>query len=91
MIDQVGRRLRHTPGAARGAEPVPLAAEGDQLVMPAVAAAQPQEAVGQDAVFEEASNSSFTNCGRPALASACSKKVAAWCCTKQYNVVFSGR
>ncbi len=53
VVHQVGRRLRHAPGTARGAEPAPLAAEGDQLVVAAVTAAQAQEAVGQDAAFEE--------------------------------------
>ena len=53
VVHQVRRRLRHPPGPARGAEPAPLAAERQQLVMPAVAAAQAQEAVGQDAAFEE--------------------------------------
>ena len=40
---------------ARRAEPAPLAAERDQLVMAAVAAAQAQaqEAVGQDAAFKK--------------------------------------
>jgi hypothetical protein len=33
--------------------PAPLAAERQKLVVPAVAAAQPQEAVGQDAALEE--------------------------------------
>ena len=53
MVQQVRRGLRHPPGPARGAKATPLAAEGDQLVVAAVAAAQAQEAVGQDAAFEE--------------------------------------
>ena len=53
MVYQVRRRLRHAPGAARRAKAAPLATEGDELVVPAVAAAQPQEAVGQDAAFEK--------------------------------------
>ncbi len=53
VVHQVSRRLRHAPGSARRAEPPPLAAEGNQLVVPAVAAAQPQEAVGQDAALED--------------------------------------
>jgi hypothetical protein len=59
----------------------------------AVAAAQSQEAVSEDAAFEEASNSSFTNCGNsaPAMASASAMKVAACCCTKRFSVVCSGR
>ena len=52
MVDQVGRRLGHAPGSARRTKPTALAAEGDQLVVPAVTAAQAQEAVGQDAAFE---------------------------------------
>jgi len=32
---------------------MPPAAERDQLVMPAVVSAQPQEAVGDDAAFEK--------------------------------------
>ena len=41
----------------------------------------------------KASNSSLTNCGRsaPAADPACSKKVAACCCTRRYSVVCSGR
>jgi hypothetical protein len=46
---QVRCRLRHPPRAARGAQAAPLAAERQQLVVPALAAAQAQEAVGQDA------------------------------------------
>ena len=53
MVDQVGRRLGHAPGSARRTKPTALAAEGHQLVVPAVAAAQPQEAVGKDAAFEK--------------------------------------
>jgi len=53
VVDQVRRRLRHAPGPARGAKAAPLAREGDQLVVAAVAAAQSQEAVGQDAALQE--------------------------------------
>ena len=53
VVDQVRRGLRHAPRAARRAEPAALAAEGQQLVVAALAAAQPQEAVGQDAALEE--------------------------------------
>jgi hypothetical protein len=49
----VRRRLRHAPGPARGAKTAPLAREDDQLVLGAVAATQAQEAVRQDAAFEE--------------------------------------
>jgi hypothetical protein len=53
MVHQVRRRLRHPARAARRAEPAPLAAEGQQLVVAAFAAAQPEHAVGQDAALEE--------------------------------------
>ena len=53
MVDQVGRRLRHAPGIERWAKAASLATEGDQHVVPTVVAAQSQEAVGQDAAFEE--------------------------------------
>ena len=53
VVDQVGRRLRHAPCAARGAKAAPLATEGDELVVAAVPAAQPQEAVGQDAALQK--------------------------------------
>ena len=36
-VDQVSRRLRHAASAARGAEPAALAAEGQQLVVAALA------------------------------------------------------
>ncbi len=49
----MGCRLRHAPGPARRAQAAPLAAEGNQLVVAAVAAAQAQQAVGLDGAFEE--------------------------------------
>ena len=52
-VDQVGRGPRHAPHFARGAKPSALAAECHQLVVAAVAAAQAQEAVRQDAALEE--------------------------------------
>jgi hypothetical protein len=51
--DQVGRGLRHAPRTARRAKPAALAAEGQQLVVPALAAAKPQETVRQDAALEK--------------------------------------
>ena len=45
--------MRHAPGAARRATAAPLAAEGDELVAAAVAAAKTQETVGQDAALKE--------------------------------------
>ena len=45
--------MRRAPGAARWAKAAPLAGEGDPLVVAAVTAAQAQEAVREDAAFEE--------------------------------------
>jgi len=42
VIDQMRCGLDHAPGPARRAMAAPLAAVGHQLVVPAVAAAQPQ-------------------------------------------------
>ncbi len=53
VVHQVGGGLRHAPGPARGSKATALAAEGQQLVVAAILAAQAQEAVGQDAAFEE--------------------------------------
>ena len=53
VVDQVGSRLRHAPRAARGAKPASLAAEGDELVVAAIATAQAQEAVRQDAALKK--------------------------------------
>ena len=64
------------------------------LVVPAVAATQPQEAVGQDAAFEESVElilHKLRQVGAPTAASACAKKVAACCCTMRYSVVCSRR
>jgi hypothetical protein len=52
-VDQVLCRLRHAPRAASRAETAPLAVEGQQLVVAAFAAAQPQKSEGQDAVLAE--------------------------------------
>ena len=49
MIHPMRGGLGHAPGAAGGADPAALAREGDQEVMPAVRAAHPGEAVGQNA------------------------------------------
>jgi len=48
MLDQVRSALRHAPRSARGAKPAPLTTERHELVVPAVGAAQAQEAVRQD-------------------------------------------
>ena len=53
MVDQMRRGLGHAPRAARRAKAPALATEGQQLVVAAVAAAQAQETVGQDAALEE--------------------------------------
>lgn len=53
VVHQVRRGLRHAPCAARGAEPAPLAAERQQLVVAALAAAKPQDALRQDAALEK--------------------------------------
>jgi hypothetical protein len=53
VVHQVRCRLRHAAGTAGRAEPAPLAAERQQLVVAAFAAAQPEHAVGQDAALEE--------------------------------------
>ena len=49
----MGHGLGHAPRAARRAEPAALAAEGQQLVVPALGAAKPQETVRQDAALEK--------------------------------------
>ena len=53
VVHQVRGRLRHAPCAARWAKVSPLAGEGYKLVMPAVTAAQAQEAVRENAALEE--------------------------------------
>jgi len=53
VVDLASGGLCQTPCLARGARAAPPATEGDQLVVAAVTAAQPQEAVRQDAAFEE--------------------------------------
>ncbi len=53
VVYQMRRGLRHASGSARGAEPPPLATEGQQLVVPAIPAAQAQEPVGQDTALQE--------------------------------------
>jgi hypothetical protein len=54
MVHQVRRRLRRPPRPARGAKPASLAiTEGQQLVVPAILAAQAQEPVRQDTAFQE--------------------------------------
>jgi len=53
VVHQVSGGLCHAPSAARGAKAAPLAREGDQLVVAAVATTQAQKAAGQDAALQE--------------------------------------
>jgi len=66
VIDQVRRGLRHASGVARGAQPAPLAREGDQEVMAAVRTSGPGEAVGEDAALKVTTKFAF-DMGRHAL------------------------
>lgn len=66
MIDQVRRRLRHTPGVARRARPAPLARKRNENIMPTVRAAGARETVGEDAAFEVTTTFAF-HIGRHAL------------------------
>jgi hypothetical protein len=52
VIDQVGGRLHHAAGAASGAKPSSLAAEGDQVFMKAAVALDAQKAVFQQAALQ---------------------------------------
>ena len=53
VVHQVRCGARHRTCPASGAKARALAAEGQQLVVAAFAAVQPQETVGQDAAFEK--------------------------------------
>lgn len=53
VFNQVRGGLRHAPRTARRAESTALATEGQQPVMATLPAAQPQEAMRQDAALEE--------------------------------------
>jgi len=53
MVDKVRRSLRNAARSARRSRSAPLAIGGDQLVVVAVAATQPQETEGQDAALQE--------------------------------------
>jgi hypothetical protein len=59
----------------------------------ALAAVQPQEAVGQDGALEEGVELVFDERGNsaPVLASVWAMKLAARCCTRRYSVACSGR
>ena len=69
------------------------AGEGYKLVMAAVTAAQPKEAVGQDAAFEEGVELVLHELRQIGSggASVWAMKVTACCCTRRYSVVCSGR
>lgn len=68
VVHQVRRGLRHASRAARRAEFAPLS-ERQQLVVPAIAAAKPQEAVRQEASLEEGVELFLDEMRRPLLAS----------------------
>jgi hypothetical protein len=52
VIDKISGRFHHAPGAATGAEPAALAAEGDQVLMATAFALDPQEAMLQQPAFQ---------------------------------------
>lgn len=52
MIDQVGGRLDHAPGAATGAKPTSLTAERDQVFVAAAVALDAQEPMLQQPTFQ---------------------------------------
>ncbi|MCA3210754.1 MAG: hypothetical protein ING50_01015 [Burkholderiales bacterium] len=110
--------MRRAP--QKGQQPPAFAAEGKELVVAAIAAAQPEEAVSQNAAIEigvelalQAAHgqwpgpsqgtsgpldclcpgSALMNRGNsdPVLDSVWAMKPAAWCCTRRYSVVCSGR
>jgi hypothetical protein len=53
VSNQMRGRLRHTPSTTRRAKATSFAGECHQLVVPAVAAAQTQKAVGKNAALEK--------------------------------------
>lgn len=52
MIDKVGGRLDHAPGATAGAETPPFAAEGNQVLVAAAVALDAQETMFQQAALQ---------------------------------------
>ena len=52
MIDKMSGRFHHTPGTATGAESPALTAEGDQVLMAAAIALDPQEAMLQQPALQ---------------------------------------
>jgi hypothetical protein len=53
LVDNVGRRFRHSPSATGGAESALLAGEGEQLLFLTVVTTKPKESVGQNAAAQE--------------------------------------
>ena len=62
-LDQVSGGSHHAPHPARRAQPAPLTGEGDQLLVRALIAAQPQEAMREDAAFEKGVEFRFDKLG----------------------------
>jgi len=94
VVHQVRCRLGHAPGPARRAKASAFAAERNQLVFPAVTAAQPQEAVGQGAALQEGVELVLHKL--PQVGSGCGLKPARrrWrraAAQQRYSVVCSGR
>jgi enamine deaminase RidA (YjgF/YER057c/UK114 family) len=93
VVDQVCGGLCHAPCSAPGANAAALGVKGDTLFVTAVTASQPQEAVREDAAFEEAIELALDELRQSAstAASTSTKKVPACCCTKRHRVVCTGR
>jgi len=53
MIDEVGRRFRHTAGPTSRAKPSPFTGKGHQLLMGALPAPQPQKSMREDPAFQK--------------------------------------
>ena len=58
-VDEVGGGIGHAATAAGGAEPAPLAREGDEAIVPAGIAVDAQESMGEDAALEDGAELSF--------------------------------
>jgi hypothetical protein len=65
LVGQVRGHLRHAPCIAGGTDAATLAGEGQEPVVPAVGAAQPSEAVGQDPAAEVAAKVALHPGGDP--------------------------
>ena len=64
MVDQVGGRLCHAPGATGGANSAPLTGECHELLLGAVCAAQAQKTMSQDAALEKSFELVFDKLGQ---------------------------